>query len=240
VTEGKSKRPTARRKTPDRDEEVDQSAEPDLSDTDRELLSLADEVVMCAESARNLVLRADTQKHVARSGDVEAAKRRQRRRMERMLLAWRGLRDENATPYRDARMLLTEGILFYGGALRAACESARRGMPLFTPMGRMRTRGGVVVTVSHAAPGEATQRRYAQSVAAIVARHYPKLAEKMGEADRIERIRAAIESAAKSAKRKPLKLIAAAWDGIEKRSRDPVRWGVDWAEHRAGNITRWT
>jgi hypothetical protein len=189
------------------------SKAPVLTEADRELLTLAEEVRKCSESARNLVLRPDTQAHVARFGSVEAFKRRERQRMRSMLRAWRGLRGESGAPYRDPRMLLTEAIVFYATVERGSLSAV----------------------------GEAIQRQHAAIVAGIVAEHYPELTERLREPERIERIRAALASAATSAKRLPLKLIAATWDDIEARPRDPKRWGVDWAENRARlNPTRRT
>jgi hypothetical protein len=197
---------------------------PPLTDADRELLALAAQVQQYAESARNLVLRADTQAHVARFGTVEAFKSQELQRMRRMLRAWRGLKDEDGAPYRDARMLLTGWVLFYAGVIRNGGELERR---------------GVFARTSPEA-NEAQLRAKAEQVAGIVAQHYPELAAKMAEPDRIERIRRAIASSATSAKKKPLKLLAATWDGIEKRPRNPARWGVDWNEHEARNLTRRT
>jgi hypothetical protein len=187
----------------------------DLNDDDRHLLMLADKVRACAESARNIVLRPETHAHVAQLGSVDAHKRLERERMEQMLRAWRGIRGEDGAPYRDARMLLTSWVLFYADSIRSIHERERRG-------------------VTPPSPPELDGQRlsvYAEQVAGLVAEHYPSLAARMVEPERIARIRSAIASAATSNKRKPWKLIAATWDGIDARPRDVETWRQDWARH---------
>ncbi len=187
---------------------------PALTDADRELLALAAEVEKCAQSARNVVLQAHTQAHLARFGSVEAQKQLERRRMARMLLAWRGIGDEDAAPYRDARMLLASWVFFYAAEIRNVRElERRREIPLTL-------RGG----------NDARLAQKAEQVARIVAQHYPTLAAKLAEPDRIERIRAAIASAATSTRRKPWKLIARTWDGIDAGRSDET-WRQDWARY---------
>ena len=181
-----------------------------LTDDDRELLALAAEVGQCAESARNLVLRAATQRHVARSWpSIADAKRFEEvDRMRRMLLAWRALRPEDGAPYPDARMLLTEGVLFYGGIRRVPIPG-----------------------VTH----EQTKhelRANAECLASLVASHYPTIAARLTEPDRIERICAAIASTATSAKRRPWKVIAATWDGIEASECDSEAWRQAYVKHQ--------
>jgi hypothetical protein len=186
-----------------------------LTDDDRHLLMLAGEVRACAESARNIVLRPDTQAHLARFGNVDAHKRMERERMERMLRAWRGFRDEDGAPYRDARMLLTSSVLFYAESVRMIRDGERCGVipPSSSEMDRERL------------------RVHAEQVAHHVAQHYPALAAKMVEPERIAHIRSAIASAATSSKRKPWKLIAATWDGIDARPRDVETWRQDWVRY---------
>jgi hypothetical protein len=83
TTNGRRAAPTSKAPAltdPDRETGADQlgvTTPPALSDLDRELVALAAEVEKCAQSARNVVLRADTQAHVARFGTVEAAKLRE-------------------------------------------------------------------------------------------------------------------------------------------------------------------
>jgi hypothetical protein len=167
------------------------------------VLALADEVKGRAESARNLILRAGTQAHVARFGSVEAHKRLERTRMERMALAWLGLDVESS---RDARMFLTEGVLFYAHVRRR-----------------------------DASPNTEAQRRHAVELAQRLALYFTSFAVKMSEPDRIERIRAAIAaSAAMSAKRRPWKLIAATWDGMDPSGEhDPEAWRVEFSRYRS-------
>jgi hypothetical protein len=177
--------------------------DPALTDLDRQVLMLADEVKGRAESARNLILRAGTQAHVARFGSVDAHKRLERARMERMALAWLGLDVESS---RDARMFLTEGILFYAHVRRR-----------------------------DTAPNDGAHRRHAVELAQRIALYFPAFAAKMSEPDRIERIRAAIAaSAAMSAKRRPWKLIAATWEGrAASRELDQEGWRVEFSRYRS-------
>ncbi|MGA2451412.1 MAG: hypothetical protein ABTD50_22370 [Polyangiaceae bacterium] len=194
--------------------EDEANASAPLTDDDRYLLMLADEVRACAESARNIVLCPDTQEHVTRFGSVDAHKRLERERMERMLRAWRGIRDEDGAPYRDARMLLTSWVLFYADSIRSIHEREGRG-------------------VTPPSPPELDGQRlsvYAEQVAGLVAEHYPSLAARMVEPERMRRLRSAIASAATS-KRRPWRLIATIWDGIEAGPRDVETWRQDWVRH---------
>ncbi len=104
---------------------------------------------------------------------------------------------------------------------------------------RMRLTGCILWRAS-ACRGDGTQPdlHMARGVADTISREYPALAARMKEPDRIERILLAIASAAASAKKKPLKLIAATWDGIEAAPRNPVRWGIDWSEYVRNHTQR--
>jgi len=117
-----------------------------------------------------------------------------------------GLHREDASPYQHARMLLTDAILFLGAKHRSLHVGARP------------------ASAEVALP-------VAKLAANVVAMFYPTLRAKMREPARIEHIRAAIASTATSAKRKSWKVIAATWDGIEARPRNPERWRVDYAEY---------
>jgi hypothetical protein len=192
----------------------ERAGKPALTDTDRELLGLALNVERCAESAFNLVLRADTQAQVARFGRLEAAKLRELQRMRGMLLAWEGLRQQDGAPYADARMFFTEGLLFYAHVRRAPRPW------LTTPEQEQHE-----------------LRENARSLMTHLASYYPALADKMREPDRVELVCLAIASAASSAKRVPWKVIARTWDGIEALPQDEGAWRSAWNKH-LGRRTR--
>ncbi len=180
-----------------------------LAPADRELFWLASEVNNCAESARSLVLgEADVL-----PADIEAGKGIERRRLQRMLLAWFGLRAESEAPYRDARMLLTAYVLDQAGFLRSLRDGSLGSRPERSAEEDILSMGAV---------------RASGAVAAL----YPSLATAMRNTERIAQIRAAIESAATSEKRTPWVLIAAVWSGIEKGAHDPERWRKDWYDHQ--------
>ena len=181
--------------------------------TDRELLALASEVIASGESVRNLVLFG--QRHEGlQVANIATAKRAERKRMLRMLLGWFGLREESlATPYRDARMLLTGWVLFYGGAL----AQHRNGRGVSMP--------------SH---GSTEVLRYAgaEHVTRMVGALYPDLATEMRRSERTGLIRAAITSVGASEKRVPWIAITEVWRGIGKGEPNPERWRKDWHEHQ--------
>jgi hypothetical protein len=183
-----------------------------LPQADKWLFKLASEINDCAESARGLVLGESD----CVPADVETAKRIERRRLHRMLLAWFELRAESEAPYRDARMLLTGCVIDHANALRsqrAICDDAGR-------LAQDSAAEGAVL--------EASAMRAASLVAAL----YPSLGAAMLEAERLAQIRAAIEAAATSDKRTPWILIAAVWNGIEMSAVDPERWRKDWHERQ--------
>lgn len=72
----------------------------------------------------------------------------------------------------------------------------------------------------------------AEAVALTVMDLYPTLAPKFADGRRVERIRAAIASAASSAKRVPWKLIAAVWTGLQRGEPDSEAWRQDWMRYR--------
>jgi hypothetical protein len=180
-----------------------------LTDADRELLSLAAAVSDCAESTRSLILGESDYM----PPDVEAAKGVERRRMQRMLLAWFGLRPESEPPYRDARMLLTACILEQAGFLRALRDGTGASSP-----GPAAEDAIVSMGVAH--------------TASLVAALYPTLALAMRDAHRLVQIRAAIEAAATTDKRTPWTLIAAVWTGIGKGELAPETWRQDWDDYQ--------
>lgn len=70
----------------------------------------------------------------------------------------------------------------------------------------------------------------ATALARRIAEFYPKLAKRLREPERIERIRRAIVMQA-GRSTKPWKQIAATWDGIEPNPRNPESWRQDWARY---------
>jgi hypothetical protein len=83
------------------------AAEPALSSIDRDLRSLVRAAATYTTHGRTMLERGtDEQKLHA----IELLKR--------IRLAWRGVRAEDGAPYRDARLLLTEGLIFYAGCER--------------------------------------------------------------------------------------------------------------------------
>lgn len=180
-----------------------------LTKSDQELFWLASEINECAESARDLILGESD----CPPADIETAKSIERARMQRMLLAWFGLRAESEAPYRDARMLLTSRILHQAGALRSLRDGSGVSPPSLDGEQAILNVGAV-----HASR--------------VVAALYPALAIAMRDPDRLSQIRAAIASSATSEKKTPWVLIAAVWKGIEKGEPDPERWRKDWYEHQ--------
>jgi hypothetical protein len=115
-----------------------------------------------------------------------------------MILAWRGLRQEDVAPYRHARMVLVDWICFFA--------EAERQHPCATEV----------------------QHARAKRVAEILSDLYPKIRDKMRQPGRVERICAAIEAATRSsAGRVPWKQILEAWDGIEMPI-SAESWRQDW------------
>jgi hypothetical protein len=146
--------------------------------------------------------------NVAREVAVEARETDRvqvRDRMRRMIAVWKGLRFEDGAPYPDARLLLTFWIL----------------------------RHGAVVALQDKTKRAERARICAEVSATVVGQVYPALAARMAEPERIDRIRAAIQSATTTTNRKPWRLIARCWAGIEASDPSAEVWRVKWAEHQA-------
>jgi hypothetical protein len=171
---------------------------------DSELLALASEHEAVAMSIRDVVMNANTIEHIKRVyGNLNAYKRKLRDDAARALAALRGLRAHDGAPFVDARWLLTDAILFEARCMRALAS----GDP------KLR---------------QARARIGADRAAAVVAEHYPVLATRMREPERIARIEAAIASASTTARRRPWRLIAACFDGIEAQPISPEAWRVEY------------
>lgn len=177
-----------------------------LSELDRSVLALADEIERVAEAARAVVARSAeaTAALYGTEFDAEGQKEEIRERLARMRRVWaRGLERDDAAPYRDARMLLCEGIVFYAAAEQAA------------------------PTEDNAKSKRAEAR--ARALSRRIVQVYPSLAAKLSEPECVERIRLAIVAKTKIASM-PWKAIVTAWTGIE-HGPAPDAWKVDWARH---------
>lgn len=162
---------------------------------DEELVALGNEVMAYATTALTLAKRG--------SVPTDPSKVHVRDRLEAVRHAWRNLRPADGAPYHDARMLLTEGLIFY-----AACEKD-------APSESDGKRGAA----------------RALSLAKRVASYYPTIESKLTEPARLELIRLAILTKAQR-RTMPWVEIAKVWDGIEAVPRNPEQWRKDWHEHR--------
>jgi hypothetical protein len=154
--------------------------------------------------------------HFARGGvAIEPTQevRRIARRCRRMNFAADGLSDELiGVGYRDARMLFTGLVLYFGGLWR------KRKPPR---------------TAADKAWRQQNEEQNARGIAHRVAERYPLLRPSLSSPECVEAIRLAVDSARASPRRVPWRLLVKAWNGLELRPQSEERWRQDWVRHQA-------